>query len=148
MATGGGIWTGHQGLSELREKDPEKYQETMKRIHRESAKRDRLLAVAIAVITFVVAYAIVATFFYIPAQLNSALVFWRALPGAALSVFLATTAMKYVKRWVYRSYFIKFPDGTDNQLKQFTRATRFVSLCRATILVMCSFTYSFLALGK
>ena len=135
-------------LSELRDKDPEKYQEAMNRISVESAKRDKVFAIVTGVTTFVVVYALVAMFMLTPELRDSARVTWRALPGIALSVFVATTVMKHLQRRIYRSYFRKYPDGTDGKLMNFTRTTKLVGMCRAALLVLCSLIYSLLAFGK
>jgi hypothetical protein len=134
-------------LGELQKQDPLRYQETMKRIAADSARRERTWFVATGVLIFASVYSLFAAFF----PHSSSVDLWRLLlmsvPGLAMTIFISTTVAGGIKRAIYRAYFRKYPEGSDSELKAFTRTTRIVSACRVGVLVVGSVVFSFLMLG-
>lgn len=133
-------------LGELQKQDPSKYQETMKRIAAESARRERTWFLATGVIVFVSIYTIVAALIP-PAGTDLWKLFLTSIPGLAIIVILSTTVSGGIKRSLYSSYFRRYPEGTDSELKKFTRTTRLIGACRIGLLTAASLGYSVFMLG-
>jgi hypothetical protein len=134
-------------LSKLQKQDPSKYQETMKRIAVESARRERTWFLSSGVLVFASIYSIVAALIPVPPGADLWKLFLVSVPGLALIIFLSTTVAGGIKGFFYSVYFRRYPEGTDRELKKFTWTTRLIGACRVSLLAAASLGYSVFMLG-
>lgn len=129
-------------LRELRESDQQKYQETMKRLAADSAKRERVWAIGSAVAIFVFTYSAIAVL--LPSQKDLALwsLLFKSFPGIVFAVFVAATVASRIKNAIYSSYFRNYPDGSDPVFKSFSRATKIIGFTRLGLTFIASIAYS------
>ena len=129
-------------LGELQKLDPTKYQETMRRIAADSARRERTWFIATGVLIFVSVYSLLAAFFPYGRSLNLWTLLFMSVPGFAMTIFISTSVVGGMKRAIYRTYFRKYPEGSDSELKAFIWTTRIFGVCRVGVLVMGTIVYS------
>jgi len=134
-------------LRELRESDQQKYQETMKRLAADSAKRERTWAVGSAVAIFVFTYSGMAIL--LPSEQHQVLwpLLFKSFPGIVLSVIVATSVASRIKSAIYRSYFRNHPEGSDPEFKSFSRATKIIGFSRLGLTFIASMAYSLWVMG-
>ena len=134
-------------LRELRESDQQKYQETMKRLAADSAKRERAWAIGSAVAIFVFTYSGMAVL--LPLEQHQVLwsLLFKSFPGIVFAVIVATSIASRIKSAIYRSYFRNYPEGSDPEFKSFSRATKIVGFTRLGLTFIASVAYSFWVMG-
>lgn len=135
-------------LRELRQNDQQKYQETMKRLSADSARRERAWSIGTAVAIFVFTYSAIAIL--LPSQAQQSLwpLMFRSFPGIAFAVIVATSVASRIKSSIYRSYFRKYPDGSDPEFKSFSRATKVIGITRLGLTFVASIGYSLVAMNS
>lgn len=134
-------------LSELRESNQQKYQEAMKRLAADSARRERTWAIGSAVTIFVFTYSEIAIL--LSSQINQSLwlLLFKSFPGIAFAVIVATSVTSRIKSAIYRSYFRDHPEGSDPEFKSFSRATKIVGFSRLGLTFIASLAYSLWIMG-
>jgi len=133
---------GYIKLSKLRKSNQQMYQETMKRLSAVSARRERAWSIGSAVAIFVFTYSAIGIVLPSQVQQNLWPLLFKSLPGIALVVIVATSVVSRIKSTIYRSYFRKYPEGSDPEFKSFSRATKFISLTRLALTFIASIAYS------
>lgn len=130
-------------LRELRESDQQKYQETMKRLAADSARRERAWAIGSAVAIFVFTYSTIAILLL--SQEHQVLwpLLFKSFPGIVFAVMVATSVASKIKRAIYSSYFRNCPEGSDPEFKLFSRATKIIGFTRLGLTFIASVAYSF-----
>lgn len=135
-------------LEELRESDKQKYEETMKRLAVDSAKREQTWAIGSAVAIFVFTYSGIAVL--LPSQEHQVLwpLLFKSLPGIVFAIIVATSGASKIKSAIYSSYFRHFPKGTDPEFKAFSRATKIIGITRLGLTFIASMGYSLLVMSS
>jgi len=134
-------------LSELRESNQQKYQETMKRLAADSARRERTWAIGSAVAIFVFTYSAIAIL--LSSQVSQGLwsLLFKSFPGIAFAVIVSTSVVSRIKRAIYRSYFRNHPEGSDPEFKFFSRATKIIGFSRLGLTFIASLAYGLWVMG-
>ena len=134
-------------LRELRESDQQKYQETIKRLAADSARRERTWAMGSGVAIFVFTYSGIAVL--LPSQEHQVLwpLLFKSFPGIALAVIVATSVASRIKSAIYSSYFQNYPEGSDPEFKSFSRATKITGITRLALTFMASMAYSLVVMS-
>lgn len=138
---------GYIKLNELRERDQQKYQETVKRLSAASEKRERAWAIGSAVAIFVFTYSAMVGLLASEQHQVLWLLMFKSLPGIVFAVIVATSIAARIKRSIYRSYFRNYPEGSDPDFKSFSRATKIVSFSRLGLTFIASIAYSLWVMG-
>jgi hypothetical protein len=130
-------------LIELRAKDPQKYQETVRRLGSDSARRERTWLIGSSLAIFVLTFSVIA----IPSIRTVLLwpVLFKFGPGMLFVVMVTTSTASRIKRRIYSYYFRKYPEGSDPGLRSFTRATKIITSSRLALALFASISYSLLA---
>jgi hypothetical protein len=135
-------------LSALRDSDKAKYNETIARLAADSTKKERAWSIGSSIGFFVLAYSACAALQVHDAHQHLGQLFARAIPGAAVAIFVATFIFTRIRRSLYRSYFRTYPEGSDVELKVFSSVTRIVSIARLALPTVASVLYSMAALSN
>ena len=135
-------------LSVLRENDEAKYKETMARLAADSARRERAWSVGTSVAIFFLVYSAAVVIFFPDSLQRVGPLLTRSILGTALAFFVATSVTSRIKRAIYRRYFRKYPEGSDEKLKAFARATKLVSIARLALTTVVSIGYSVAVLSN
>lgn len=135
-------------LRELRESDTQKYQETMKRLAADSARRERVWATGSAVAIFVLTYS--GTAILLPSQGHQVLwpLLFKSFSGIVFAVIVATSIASKIKNAIYSSYFRNHPEGSDPEFKSFSRATKIVNITRLGLTFVASMAYSLMVMSS
>lgn len=133
-------------LTALRESDQAKYEEVMKRIAAESARKERAWSAVLSLVFFVISYSAVSILWY-PATLHDLEAFIaRALPGAFLTTVLVSGVTSGIKRSLYRWYFRQYPSGSDDRVRVFARLGKIVTTSRVVAPIVVSVAYAVIVL--
>lgn len=133
-------------LTALRECDQAKYEETMRRMAIESAKRERVWSAVLSLVFFVITYSATSIFWY-PATLQNLEAFIaRALPGAFLTAVIANGVTSGIKSMLYRWFFRRYPSESDHRLTVFTRLGKIVTAVRVATPIVASVAYAVIVL--
>lgn len=135
-------------LRELRESNPPKHQEAMKRLAADSARRERAWAIGSAVAIFVFTYSAIATLSSSQAHQSLWPLLFKSLPGIACAVIVATAVASKIKSAIYSSYFRKCPEGSDPEFKSFSRATKIIGITRLLLTFFASIAYSLMVMNS
>jgi hypothetical protein len=133
-------------LTSLKDADPSRYEQTMKRLAAESARKERLWHVTAGCAVFALVYGSLAVVSAATTPDQAWAHLFGAIPGFALAVVLSPMLAKFLKRKMYASYFRRYPDGTDKSLSQFTSTTRRLGALRAFLAVSAAGVYSLFVL--
>ncbi|WP_321528630.1 hypothetical protein [Sedimenticola selenatireducens] len=133
-------------LSELRQSNQQQYQETMKRLSADSARREQAWSIGSAVAIFVFTYSAIAIFLFSQVQLSLWPLLFKSIPGIAFAIIVATFVASRIKRTVYRNYFRKYPEGTDPEFNLFSRATKIIGISRLGLTFITSIAYSLMVI--
>lgn len=132
----------YKRLSLLKQSDPSKYDETMRRIARESRKRETYSSLLLSLILFVVSY-ITVSVVWNPSSLNDVTSFvTKALPGAFITLFLSQALTTWVRKRLFGWFFKKYPDESDHRMQVFDKVRRIHTLARLLIPLAISVTYA------
>lgn len=138
----------YEKLTALRKHDQAKYEETMRRIAVESAKRERAWSAVLSLGFFVISYSTVSILWY-PATLQNLEAFIaRALPGAFLTTVLASGVTSAVKSMLYRWFFRRYPSESSHRLTVFARLGKIVTASRVVTPIVASVAYAVMVLGS
>lgn len=133
-------------LSALKESDKAKYEEVMKRIAAESARKERAWSAVLSLVFFVISYSAVSILWY-PATLDDLEAFMaRALPGAFLTTVLVSGVTSGIKNSLYRWYFRRYPSGAADRMRVFARLGKIVTTSRVVVPILVSVAYAVIVL--
>lgn len=135
-------------LRELRESNKQKYQETMTRLAADSARREQAWAIGSALAIFVFTYSAIVILFSSQAHQSLWPLLFKSFPGIALAVIVATSVTSVIKTAIYKTYFRRFPEGSDPKLKSFSRATKIIGITRFLLTFIASMAYSFMVMNS
>jgi hypothetical protein len=115
-------------LSSLQKEDPEKYKRVMGRIASDSAKRDRDRTAVISGVIFIVAYCGIFVI-WMPSRLADLGMFvGEAIPGAILTVFLANRILLMCTKTIYKWFFAKYPEESEERVRVFSRTRKAIAM--------------------
>lgn len=133
-------------LTALKERDKAEYEEAMRRIAVESARKERAWSAVLSLVFFVISYSAVSILWY-PATLHNLEPFIaRALPGAFLTTALVSGVTSGIKRLVYRWFFRRYPSGSDDRVRVFSRLGKIVTASRVVLPIVVSLAYAVIVL--
>jgi hypothetical protein len=136
----------YKALNLLKEQDKRKYDETMTRIAKESAKRERIWSFGSSMAIFLLIYLGAAVLVYPYALLSVGSLIARAVPGLLAAGFVATVIVSAIKRALHRRYFHAYPAEADKDLKAFSRLTTRIRTLRLGLPAVTSILYAVLSL--
>lgn len=133
-------------LSALKEQDQTKYEETMKRIAAESAKKERVWSAALSLVFFVISYSAVSILLYPTTLENLDAFITRALPGAFLTTVISSSVTSGVKGMLYRWYFRNHHLKSENAQVIFSRLGKILTATRYIAPISISLAYAIIVL--
>jgi hypothetical protein len=133
-------------LSELRNRDPARYQETIKRLGAESRKQEESWNLFSSVGIFALIFPAVATLLWPTPSTEIWALLLKATLGVLAVTFLSSELAQKLKLAILRRYFKRYPEGSDPSLKAYSRATRLITLGRLTTSIVVSLLFSILLL--
>jgi hypothetical protein len=133
-------------LGELRNRDPERYQETIKRLGAESRKQEESWNLFSSVGIFALIFPAVATLLWPTPSTEIWALLLKATLGILAVTFLSSELAQKLKLAILRRYFKRYPEGSDPSLKAYSRATRIIILGRLTTSIVVSLLFSILLL--
>lgn len=136
----------YKALNLLKEKDKRRYDETMTRIAKESARRERIWSLGSSIVIFLLIYLGAAVLIYPSALLSVISLMARAIPGLLAAAFVATVVVSGIKRALHRRYFHMYPGDLDKDLKAFSQLTRRIRTLRLGFPAVISILYAVLSL--
>ena len=122
-------------LNELKVKDKGKYEEEMRAVIAESARRERLLFSVASLMVFMLAYATISTVWYPNAQDELGRFITRAFLGSLLAVGVGDAAASMIKKACYRGFFRRYPTESDHRLKMYIRLGKVIGGLRIVLVL-------------
>jgi len=134
-------------IFELEKQEPEKYKETMRKLSRESAKKEALSTIVLSVIVYIVGFAGIALYWFSGSFDNLSNFLGKAMPGSFIVMFLSSELAWYLKKRSMSWFFQKYPDKSDQRLRAFKRLGRILFLAKIVAPLCLSVGYAIYALS-
>lgn len=129
-------------LSEIEANDPEKYQDIMRRMAKDSAKKNEVSTLILSVIVYMVTFTAVSIFFSPDSMANLSAFLGKAMTGFFITIFLSTGVIKFVSQTLWAWFFKKYKNK-DQQLRLFGRFTNFLLSIKILLPFFIAIIYSY-----
>lgn len=116
-------------LSEIEANDPEKYQDIMRKMAKDSAKKNEISTLILSVIVYMVTFTAISIFFFPDSMDNLSAFLGKAMTGFFITIFLSTGVIKFGSQTLWAWFFKKYKNK-DQQLRLFRKLTNFLLLIK------------------
>lgn len=140
-------FSNYSKLLELKNEDPKKYQETMRKLSREHSRKDSLSMIVLSVIVYIAAFAGIAMYWFSGSLDDLSYFLGKAMPGAFIVMFLSYELVGYFKKRSIAWFFQKYPDESDQRLRIYKRLGRIWFLAKIVIPLCLTGGYAIYALS-
>jgi len=133
-------------LSNIKDANPNRYQEVMKIMAKENAKKSELSTIVLTVFIYIATFAGIAMYWF-PSSLNNLSNFLgKAVPGAFVAMFVANEIIKDISMKWWKWFFRKYSDESEYRTRIFNRTGKILLLIKLLIPFFISAGYSFYVL--
>ncbi|MDD2830120.1 MAG: hypothetical protein PHW18_11145 [Sulfuricurvum sp.] len=134
-------------LSKIKDEDPEKYQDIMIKLGKESSKKEERSSLISHTIIYTITFSAIAIRWYPDSLINLSYFLEYAMPGAFIVIFSAYIILKYIRKQGLSWLFRKYPNSTDERLQIYSRMEKIFLLIKIVIPIFMSTAYAFYALS-
>lgn len=129
-------------LSKIKESDPEKYQNIMRRLAKEDAKKDKLSTLILSAIIFTLSFAGMGNYLFPDSLQNFSLFLGNAIIGVFVVSLLSTKLSSAASKWGWRWYFNNYKDGDTRRVVVFGRLKRLMLFMKIALPLLFAIVYS------
>lgn len=133
-------------LSKIKDEDPEKYQEIMRKLASESAKKEARSLIVLYAIIYILSFSLIAMQWYPSSFDNLTYFLGKAIPGAFLVMFFANEILGFIFRQGRAWYFRNYPDGADKNMRVYGKIEKIFLLIKILVPLIMSSGYAFYTL--
>lgn len=129
-------------LSEIEANDPEKYQDIMRKMAKDNAKKNEVSTLILSVIVYIVTFTAISIFFFPDNMDNLSIFLGKAMTGFFVTIILSTGIIKFSTKNVWAWFFKKYKNK-DQQLRLFGRVKIFWLLVKILLPFSIAVIYSY-----
>lgn len=120
-------------LSKIKNENPEQYQEIMRKLAREGAKKDELSRIILAAIIYTATFASVAIYWFPDSLDNLSYFLGIAMMGVFAVTFTSNEIIRYTRSQVLKWFFRKYQDESDERTREFSRVEKILALIKVAV---------------
>lgn len=133
-------------LQKIKKENPERYQEIMRKLARENAKKEELSRVILATVIYIATFTFVAVYWF-PVSMDDLSVFLgMAMMGAFAVMFSSNEIVRYMSNGIWAWFFRKYPDESQGRSRIFARVKIMLISINVIVPFSASVAYAFYAL--
>ncbi|WP_022957845.1 hypothetical protein [Spongiibacter tropicus] len=135
-------------LDEIKENDPEKYQAIMRRMAKESSRKEAVSILVTSSVIYIATYTMLSVFWFSESLDDMASFLVKAIPGVFWVLFFSNEIMGFMRARILNWFFAKYPEESANRLNVFGKVTKVLVINRILIPLILTAFYGFYALGS